>query len=574
MAKTTNRRRKGRHRGASARANADLSAHLASLGIDGVSAYQSWCRDHGLSGALNKSWQERRQERALAQQQLDGTRDEAALDRHIKKLGFSDRDRYQKWCVEHGLGDALHKSEAQRRKELSLSERLRGDSALKAAKRHARRPADVIQAIFDGTVDDRALKRPLYLLVQEVAASLPDAATRDALRRILLQAESVADLLGLKPALSNLGPTPGNTFVEGLGEVARRCGRWLAKPETWRPSVHNSRRQFGGLVRHLLCQYDVPAFMDAIWLQGKATRYQQDWFLHVGNGGNIRKAGTPVDLTKRMAHLFLQAPDGYTIEEALRWGQILGLGGDTSLVDAVNATHLGRSFAEEAFWSKVVHFFVNNPMLDPDQVGPMVDYIQHRKFEPAEIVHSGGERVVGSPPQPNFSVKGRSINKLLQEVDVWHRQLARETRLPDRKWEASNNVEGFELEERKKPDEDPSRWTITELLSSKELKVEGNAMGHCVASYAGNCKSGKISVWSMRVAEGDLAPKRVMTVSVHNNSRRINQARGKHNALPNGKAPNGHKRALEGSYRNYLKQSRRILRLWQDQEGLTLSKGA
>ena len=73
--------------------------------------------------------------------------------------------------------------------------------------------------------------------------------------------------------------------------------------------------------------------------------------------------------------------------------------------------------------------------------------------------------------------------------------------------------------------------------------MEGNAMGHCVASYAGNCKSAvKISVWSMRVAEGDLAPKRVMTVSVHNNSRRINQARGKHNALPNGKAPNGHKR--------------------------------
>ena len=573
MAKTTNRRRKGRHRGALARANADLSAHLASLGIDGVSAYQSWCRDHGLSGALNKSWQERRQERALAQQQLDGTRDEAALDRHIKKLGLSGRDRYQKWCVEHGLGDALHKSEAQRRKELSLSERLRGDSALKAAKRHARRPANVIQAIFDGTVDDRALKRPLYLLVQEVAASLPDTGTRDAFRRILLQAESVADLLGLKPALSNLGPTPGNTFVEGLGEVARRCDRWLAEPETWRPSVHNSRRQFGGLVRHLLCQYDVPAFMDAIWLQGKATRYQQDWFLHVGNGGNIRKAGTPVDLTKRMAHLFLQAPDGYTIEEALRWGQILGLGGDTSLVDAVNATHLGRSFAEEAFWSKVVHFFVNNPMLDPDQVGPMVDYIQHRKFEPEEIVHPGGERVVGPPPQPNFSVKGRSVNKLLGEVDAWHRKLARETRLPYRRWEPSA-IDGFEMEDQRKPEEDPSRWTITELTSSRELRAEGNAMGHCVASYSANCRTGKISVWSMQVSEGDGSPRRVMTISVQNSSRRINQARGKYNALPSGKTPNGQKKALEGTYRYHLKQSRRILRLWQEQEGMTLSRGA
>jgi hypothetical protein len=539
VAKTTKRRRKSRNRGTSARANADLEAHLASLGLDGVSAYQTWCRDHGLNGALNKSWQERRQERSLAQRQLDGTRDEAALDRHIKKIGLAGRDRYRAWCVEHELSDALHKSDAQRKKEVAVAERLRGELALKAAKRHARRPADVIQAIFAGTVDDRALERPIYRLVQDVAASLPDADTCDALRRLLLQADSVADLLGLKPALVNLGQSSGNTFVEGLGEVARRCDRWLARPETWRPAGHNSRRQFGSLIRHLLCRYDTPAFMDAIWLQGSATRDQQDWFLHVGNGGNIRKAGTPVDLTKRMAHLFLQAPDGYTIEEALRWGQILGLGGDVSLVGAVNATQLGRSFSEEGFWSKVIHFFVNNPMLDPNQVGPIIDYIQHRKFEPEEIVHPGGERSIGPPPQPNFSVKGRSVDKLLHEVDVWHRRLARETRLPDRTWEASVNVEGFELEERRKPDEEPSHWTITELLSSKELKVEGSTMGHCVASYAGNCKSGKISVWSMRVAEGDAAPKRVMTVSVHNNSRRINQARGKHNALPSGKTPNG-----------------------------------
>lgn len=122
-----------------------------------------------------------------------------------------------------------------------MAERLLGERALKSAKRHSRRPADLIDAIFDGTVDKRALKRPLFHSIQEVANRLPDP-NRDAFRRLLLLADSKGDLLGLKPALSNLRPIPGNIFVEGLGEVARRSDRWIAEPETWRPAVHNSRR--------------------------------------------------------------------------------------------------------------------------------------------------------------------------------------------------------------------------------------------------------------------------------------------------------------------------------------------
>lgn len=62
MAKGT-RRKKGRPRGATARANAELGAHLASLGLAAIEAYKVWCRQHGFSAALSKTWQERRQER-------------------------------------------------------------------------------------------------------------------------------------------------------------------------------------------------------------------------------------------------------------------------------------------------------------------------------------------------------------------------------------------------------------------------------------------------------------------------------------------------------------------------------
>ena len=74
----------------------------------------------------------------------------------------------------------------------------------------------------------------------------------------------------------------------------------------WRPDSHNGRKQFGSLARHLLANYDVPAFMDIAWFFGEEdeARQQQGWFVHVGTGGNIRKADVPLTLTKKMAHLF------------------------------------------------------------------------------------------------------------------------------------------------------------------------------------------------------------------------------------------------------------------------------
>ena len=57
-----------------------------------------------------------------------------------------------------------------------------------------------------------------------------------------------------------------------------------------------------------------------------------------------------------MAHFFLQAPDHFTVEMALRWGQVRGFGGSEVLASAVAATRLGRSFEHENFWQTVLHF--------------------------------------------------------------------------------------------------------------------------------------------------------------------------------------------------------------------------
>jgi hypothetical protein len=567
MARQTKSRKRSRHRGASAKANADLETHIASLGLHTIGEYKTWCRSHGYTGALNKTWQERRKERAVAEQEKSAAAANVGLDLHIERLGLKDDRAYQAWCKKNRLSASLNKSEASRKRELALMDRLQGDAVLARTKLTTRKLQDTLQAIYDGDLAGEDLHQPALSRIEAIFSRLGDDDAREAYLSILLHVEQHADLLGTKPAIPALGPQEGNTFIDALGILASRYRQWHATIDDWRPETHNSRRQFSSLVRHLICLYDVPTFMDTVWFYGsdKGAEARQDWFLHVGNGGNIRKTTIPVQLTKKMAHLFLQAPGNYSVEEAFRWGLILGLGGEQTLVKAVNGTFLGRSFDQEIFWAKVIHFFVNNPMLDPDQIGPIVDYIRNQKFAPQEIALPGGGVRRDGPAQPNFSVKGRSADKLLREVEAWHNQLARESRLPNRTW-APSGLEGFQRDEDK-----GARWTIHEILNTREITQEGRGMGHCVASYANNCMKGNISVWSMQVQEPDEKPARVMTIAVLNRARRINQARGRFNALPSGKTPNG-KRITEHKQQLYLRHSRKILHDWREQENLTMAR--
>jgi len=292
---------------------------------------------------------------------------------------------------------------------------------------------------------------------------------------------------------------------------------------------------FSSLARHLLAAYPVPAFMTSVWLKGQTTeaRRQQSWFTHIGAGRNIRKADLPLPYTKIMAHHFLRAPDHFTVEEALRWGQVRGLGGSKEVSLAVAATRLGRSFESEDFRVTMVHDLVNHTELDLAQVGPVVDYLHDQRFVPQEGLMDEGELVEPDPPRPNLSMKGRTLRSLLRQVGEWHERLKRPRRFTSLRWKPSG-IGGFRHVERAAP-EGLRCWTIRELTSGEELRREGEAMRHCVASYAGACARGETSIWSM-MFENDERRFRVMTIEVDPSGRTICQARRRGNAPPNEKA--------------------------------------
>jgi hypothetical protein len=339
-------------------------------------------------------------------------------------------------------------------------------------------------------------------------------------------------------------------IVCGLLALASHREDWLRPADDWLPSGAGPLPEFASLVQHLLAGYPVPLFMVSVWFwrADAEGRRRQDWYKHLGLGRNIRTADIPLPLTKRMAHEFTQAPDHYSVEKAMRWGQVRGLGGSKALAQTVVATRLGRSFEHEDFWRTVVHFFVNHPELDFAHVGPIVDYLHHQRFVPQDVFLEEGA-IVDDPLQPNLSIKGRTPRSLLRQVAEWHARLRYRPEVADLRWWRSRIGE-FRLIESDGQGQAERCWTIQELLSSGELVREGAAMRHCVASYARACASRKTSIWSMRC---DSAGRRyrALTIEVDLPTKTIWQARRRNNALPTAKL-------------------RRIMEQWARQEGLRI----
>jgi hypothetical protein len=406
------------------------------------------------------------------------------------------------------------------------------------------RQGNVREAIVSGLGSD--YNAPKSALAREIGArgvSL-SASSRQEFRDLLLVVEKESSLL-----------EDFKRYLIPLSHLASWSLYWVRKPGDWKAKSYNAEKCFSSIARHLLARYDVPVFMDQAWLGNELPSQLgkwQEWFIHIGQGQNIRKVDNfPVTFTKMQAHHFLLAPKDYTIAEAIRWGQIRGMGGEERLVEAVIGTHLGRRFhKDEPFWATVLQWLVVNQTMDIRQVGPIIDYIENQRYtDRPSIWMNGGWRYQG-PEQPNFAMKGRTADSLIRQVDAWHKALAKVRTRKITSWETCG-IKGFD---RVEGDGKNSRhFIISELLTSSELASEGRAMNHCVGSYSHSCSSRRCAIYSMQVNPGSGVLERRLTIEVDLHSRTIVQARRKCNLMP-------------------TDVDSRILRAWATAEGLTMGR--
>lgn len=478
---------------------------------------------------------------------------------HIRGLGLSTVEAYREWCDQNGFSRKLKKSWNQRCQERNFSLQSVAMERLQSHRRESRNQSDVLREVIAGERSENEVTLPhLKRLCENLRISRRPKHERRVNRKVLLRLfehlhNCRAKFFDGSPAVASLGQISGNTYVEALAQIAANSSSWQRPVEDWKPRSHSSSRQFASLLRHLFVKYDdVPLFLDTVWFTGnrKDAAERRSWYIHVGRGQNIRHCKLPIPLTKKMAHLFMRSPNELTIDQALRWAQVLGLGGDEHLARAIIGTRLIDQFQNDEFWSSVIRWFISHPMLDRTQVGPIIDYLQYQRFVPEHVYIANGQREETSPPQPNLSMNGRTPESLLRQVHDWHRKLNNDNRYQIQQWKSSG-IQNYEFIEGSEKKGTLRCWTIRELLSSKALLAEGRQMKHCVATYADSCARGFCSIWTMEV-ESFGGMSKAVTVEVRKSERMICQIRGKANRLPNDK-------------------EKQIIQRWAESEGLRVA---
>lgn len=302
----------------------------------------------------------------------------------------------------------------------------------------------------------------------------------------------------------------------------RNLSRWKRElvhdPESWAGATGHPVPVVGSLANHMFGHYPTPRFLGSAWFGGSAPDRleRRRWFIEHARGRRFRSLALPISMTRRMEDIFLRTPDHFTVDQALRRAEVLGLGGTPELAEVVLTTRIVECFNNPDLWRGALRWLVNcGDSVDLPQVRPVVDFL-HANLRDVDL-------------------RGRTFASVMRLVHSWHLSLGtrrvKHVTWPRSRWNGMVvSVESTQHEPR------CAEWSVVELLDSSELQHEGRTMRHCVAVYARACIAGRSSIWSLRHrwCDHDDAEQSVLTIEVHPWSRTIVQIRGKANARPSG----------------------------------------
>ncbi|MEO1616480.1 MAG: PcfJ domain-containing protein [Planctomycetota bacterium] len=482
------------------------------------------------------------------------------MRRHIRRLGLDDWPQYCGWCRQHGFDTNPNKHKRLLSRELSIVEQADKEVARYRPRKKLEKHAwDLFRGNAARTEFASASASNAYRLACDRFGSRKENTSMWDAFADWLELLKKANARFLQDSVAKESLAQGGcSFLETLVLLFSHREHWVRSPERWRPGSRNAKRQLRQLIHHLLdIHMEAPAFLDAAWgivrrsdgRQNQIADQHRDWFRSIGAGHGVSQIEFPSKMTKASKRAFLSAPGTMTVDEAIRWSQIRGLRGDQRLAAAVASTRLVGNYANDSFWYSVLEWFAAHPMLEPSLVGPLIDYLNHMRFEETPQWDPVEQRVVSRVAAPRLSMKGRSPESLLTQMETWHRRLRSSNSFHVPNWE-SCGIEGFEWTEGREDSQAWCVWTIRELRSSTALAVEGRALRHCVASYSQRCARGATSIWTLEKRTRERLQK-CLTVEVVPSLRTIIQARGKCNRL---RTP----------------QEENVLHRWCQSEGLTL----
>lgn len=133
----------------------------------------------------------------------------------------------------------------------------------------------------------------------------------------------------------------------------------------------------------------------------------------------------------------------------------------------------------------------------------------------------------------NFTLRKRSFQAIDLECRRWHKRVRQIKSFSSLHWEGSHLQDCVIL---RKHGGHTYQYRIKQIRTAKGLVIEGNAMRHCVGSYANSCASGRVSIWSMtkECPKAGVLEKRCVTIEVYvnNGTSRLGQISGYGNRSP------------------------------------------
>ncbi|MFH2144016.1 MAG: PcfJ domain-containing protein [Bacteroidota bacterium] len=344
---------------------------------------------------------------------------------------------------------------------------------------------------------------------------------------------------------------------------------WIRSPDSW-----NGKNEIS-LVKHLFFEYNVPQFLINEWLnKGNYNDFQGGyiqlkwliWSIIIGQGASIKKISSffhwriPNGFQQKIEKL----PADITPLEACIYAEIKLMGGNDTDVNrllgngafVIDPTEMESKNTDSyyvKFWYDTIRWLIKySSDISDDEANDILEWTMHKYTESVrtyrEIIDlwkerqneadtniSSGDHKEIQPDFRLFSLKGRSLRRVIEQSIQYHEQLY----LPWKEYSWQKHGWDYEFD-------DPaySDWEIVELTNGKELFEEGKALSHCVSGYAGRCVANISAIFSMRYKN-----RTVITIEVSPAYKKVIQYRG----LKNRNANEGEKRVLNEWVNNVLK---------------------
>ncbi|MFN8673798.1 MAG: PcfJ domain-containing protein [Candidatus Sericytochromatia bacterium] len=291
---------------------------------------------------------------------------------------------------------------------------------------------------------------------------------------------------------------------------------WVKELDNWKPKVKGIENIFYSLIEHLLVKYKIPRFFYSVFYYevNRKNNHDLNLFYKLATGESLFDLSKSnyfnAKLNRKMCHLLMKKNENLSIYQATRYAQLKIFGADKKIINAVLNHDISTDFyKEEDFIFTLLEWLAKQKDVLHKDISDLIDYFLFKYRE-----------------NKDFSMKGRTLKPSLELVKKWK---VEENYKSDTINYIPSGFKDFSLNTNKIVFQSYQEdfWKIEEILSSEKLLEEGRKMHHCVFTYSDEIESRETSIWSVKQNK-----KRLLTIEVNNESKRILQIKGKFNRLP------------------------------------------